>query len=463
MSAIVHAVSETDPVTAADLAHDARAHVPTSARALARAASGTFGLSVTNTAATVLTTIALARLMELDAFGIYSWVVAMVYLLTVPAVLGMDRLLVREIAVYLGRGAHSYVRGLIRRSFQLVIATCTVIGVALAVALWLAGPQADATTLAALSIGGLALPALSLAWVAQSALMGMHHVVVGQVSELLLRPVLLLAMVAVTAVVASAPIPAPLAAGLFTASAFLSALVAFALLRRRMSRSVSAEAPAYDTRAWLAAAIGLVMLSGTQFLNSQVGVVMLGILDEAESAGLYAVAQRGALLVAFPLLALNAALAPTAARLWARGDVRQLQRLVTLGTRSVLLASVPIAIAFIFAGEALLELVFGTSFSAASQSLAILSLGQIVNAATGSVAMLLMMTAHQRRAGLGIAAGLGLNLGLGVILIPEHHAAGAAIAAATGIVVSNVIHVLMARSALGIDATALGIPPGARP
>jgi O-antigen/teichoic acid export membrane protein len=464
VGAAVDLLHETEAVTIGELAPDTLIPTsgPASVRGLARAAMGSFGLSVANTATTILTTIALARLMDLDAFGTYSWVVATLYVLTVPAILGVDRLLVREVAVYLGRGALGNVRGIIRRAFQLVTATCAVITVIVVLWVWAAGPGADPATATALTIGVLALPALALAWVAQSALIGLHHVVVGQLSELLLRPSLLLALVIIAALVSTAPIGAPLAAALFTASALAAALIAFALLRRRMSTTLSADLPAYESRQWLAAALGLVMLSGTQFLNSQVGVVMLGTLDQAESAGLYAVAQRGALLVAFPLLALNAALAPTAARLWAGGEVRQLQRLVTLGSRAVLLASVPVALVFVLSGEALLELVFGRSFSAAGQSLAILSLGQIANAATGSVAMLLMMTGNQRRAGFGIAAGLMLNLGLGIVLIPTLHATGAAIAAATGIVVSNLFHVWMARSALGIDATALGIAPRGR-
>jgi O-antigen/teichoic acid export membrane protein len=245
----------------------------------------------------------------------------------------------------------------------------------------------------------------------------------------------------------------------FVASAFVSAVVAFIVLRRRMSSLLGATRPAYDSRRWLAAALGLVLLSGGLFINSQIGVVLIGLLDQHEIAGLYAVAQRGALLVVFPLLALNAAIAPTAARLWAAGDVRQLQRLVTYGARGALLVSVPIAIAFILGGEVLLRLVFGQEFAAAALPMAILSAGQIANAATGSVTTLLMMTGNERRALFGIVAGLGLNAGLGILLIPSYHATGAAIAAASGLVVANLIHVLIARSTLLIDSTALGIPP----
>jgi O-antigen/teichoic acid export membrane protein len=227
-----------------------------------------------------------------------------------------------------------------------------------------------------------------------------------------------------------------------------------------VAATITPDTPVFESRQWLAGALGLVVLSGALFINSQIGTVLLGLLDEAESAGLYAVAQRGALLVAFPLLALNAAIAPTAARLWANGEVGQLQRLATLGARGVLLVSLPIAIAFVFAGEQLVTLVFGATFTGAALPLAILTLGQLVNAATGSVATLLMMTGEQRRAVVGIGVGLVLNLGLGMVLIPGYGATGAAIAASVGLVAANLIHTLMSRFSLGIDPTVVGL--GAR-
>jgi O-antigen/teichoic acid export membrane protein len=462
MTALARTAGERDRLLSEEVAPAPTPNKFGGKAALARTASGSFALQVTNTAAAVVTTIILARLMEVSAFGTYSWVVATVYLLTVPAVLGADRLLVRDVSVYLDSGAAGHVRGLLRRAVQLVLVTCSVIVTVIAVAVLILDPGTDPQTEPALLIGLLALPALSLGFIFQSALMGMHKVVVGQFSELLLRPALLVALVLLGAAFLGAPISAPMAVGFFTASAVISAAIAFVVLRRRMRTTINPAAPAYESRRWLAAAVGLVFLSGALFINSQIGVVLLGVLDQHDSAGIYAVAQRGAMLVVFPLLALNAAIAPTAARLWAAGDVRQLQRLVTMGARGALLVSVPIAIAFILAGDVLVKLIFGPAFAAAALPMAILSAGQIANAATGSVTTLLIMTGNERRAAFGIAAGLALNVGLGLLLIPSYQATGAAVAAASGMIVANLIHVVVARSSLRIDSTVLGLPPRLR-
>jgi O-antigen/teichoic acid export membrane protein len=188
---------------------------------------------------------------------------------------------------------------------------------------------------------------------------------------------------------------------------------------------------------------------------------MLGLLGTPDDAGLYAIAQRGALLVAFPLAAVNVAIGPTTARLWTARDRGSLQRLVTLSTRAVLLGSVPIALAFIVFGQQLLTLLFGSGFGHASEALTILCLGQLANAATGSVAVLLVMTGHQVRATLAMAAGVTANIGVAALLIPGYGANGAAVAAAVSLLVSNLVMVVMTRRTIGIDSTVIGRAPTA--
>jgi O-antigen/teichoic acid export membrane protein len=454
----ISAVADTGGVVSEDQTA-LSAHVGlASVRTLGRAAGGSFALNIVNTGAAVATTVLLARVMDLAAFGIYSWVVATVSLLTVPAVLGIDRLLIRDIAVYAGRAAFGHARGLLRRSAEMMLVTCAVIVAAVAMATWLSGNLASPTAVA-LAVGMVALPLLAFGRLAQSALMGVHQVVVAQVPDLLVRPLMLLVIVAVAAAGIAGRLDAPAAVALYTASVAAGLAVAAYFMRTRLARLLPPARLAFESHRWVGAAFALALLSGGAVANSQIGVTLLGVLDKPEAAGLYAVAQRGALLVAFPLMALNAALAPTAARLWSGGRVTELQRLVTLGTRTVLLASAPVALIFVLLGGQVLELVFGAGFVAAAGALALLSSGQLVNSATGSVATLLIMTGNTWRAGLGILAGLTLNVVLGVVLIPAYHEAGAAIAAASSLVVANLIHVIMARRFLGIDTTPVGLPP----
>jgi O-antigen/teichoic acid export membrane protein len=441
------------PELVTDVADAASAQAST--RRLARDSFAGFGLNVGNLGATILASIVLARTMSVAEFGLYSWGVALATLLVVPAVLGVDRLLVRDIASYTVNGSLDLIRGLMRRAAQLVLVMSAVIVTLGAVVVVLTAQSGSTDTALVIAAALVAVPLLALLRVTQSGLMGFHHVLLGQFAEILLRPSLFLVAAVAAALLVGPALDAPLAVALYAATTAICVVVAIVLLRTRTPQAVRGSQVRYDSRRWVMAAISLVVLSGGLVINSQTGVLMLGILDAPAAAGIYAVAQRGALLVSFPLVALNAAFAPTAARLWAARRPDELQRLVTDGTRGVVLASLPIALAFIIGGSFILSLVYGPDFESGAGALAIVCLGQLVNAATGSVTTLLIMTGNQLRAAIGLAAGIAVNLVLCVLLIPTYHATGAAIAASASLIVSNVIHVLIARSSLGIDSSIL--------
>ncbi|HEY7600040.1 MAG TPA: polysaccharide biosynthesis C-terminal domain-containing protein [Candidatus Limnocylindrales bacterium] len=435
--------------------------IPTAGAAwrLARAALGSFGLNVVNTILATLTTIVLARLLGVSDFGVYSFVVATVMLLGVPAILGIDRLLIRDVAVYVRQGADGLARGLVQRATQATLLASLGLALVAGLVAWLVAGGQLTPGLLAVWAGLAGLPFLALGRVAQGGLMGLHHVVLGQAPEYLLRPLLLLGGIALGYLWLGGRLDAPMAALLHTASYAGALALALLLLARRLPSGMRRARAAYDGRAWAASAALLALLSGTAVINSQTGVVLLGALADSESAGLYAVAQRGALLIAFPLAAVNAAIAPTAARLWSSADRAALQRLVTLSARGVLAGALPLALAFILLGRPILAAFFGEPFAAADAPLAVLSLGQLANAATGSVAVLLVMTGQQRLAALGTAAGALLNVIVALALIPVLGTVGAAVGAALSLTLSNGLMVIAARRRLGLDSTAAGLPP----
>jgi len=433
--------------------------LPSSTRRLARAAAGSFGLSVIQTAIATLTTIVLARLMGVSDYGSYAFVVGAVTLLGVPAILGADRLLIRDLSVYVGERAYGLARGLLAWTTRQTLVISVAISIAAALVAFVLAGDSVSTALVASWAGLAALPFLALGRVGQGGLMGLQRVVLGQAPDLLLRPLMLLIGVVLVFLVVGAQLPAPLVVSVYAVTMAIGCGVTYALLLRERPPEMHHVAAEYRGREWLGASLALALLSSTAIINTQTGVVLLGAIGTPEATGLYSVAQRGALLVAFPLAAVNAAIGPTAARLWARGERDRLQHLVTTSVRGVALGSLPIALIFIVFGRQIITLLFGAEFAAADAPLAILSVGQIANALTGSVAVLLVMTGYQHRATAAMAAGAVLNIVIGLILIPGYGEVGAAIAAATSLVVSNMAMVLATRRRLGIDPTPLGWPP----
>ena len=184
-------------------------------------------------------------------------------------------------------------------------------------------------------------------------------------------------------------------------------------------------------------------------------ILMLGTLVGTEAAGIYKAATRGADLVVFSLSMISMPLAPIIASLYAQGETERLQRGVTKAARVGFLASLPVAICMFFFGHLFLR-IFGQEFQSGATSLAILSVGQIVNAATGPVGWLLAMTGKEKKAALGILVGAASNMVLCLFLIPPYGIIGAAVATTTSTVIWNLMLVYYVRTSLGIDSTIIG-------
>jgi len=167
------------------------------------------------------------------------------------------------------------------------------------------------------------------------------------------------------------------------------------------------------------------------------------------------VANREARLIVFILMSVNAALAPTVSILYTSKEMECLQRVVTKSARMTLILSLPVAVGLILFSKWAL-LIFGHEFTRGNIALAILSLGQLINAAAGSVGMLLVMTGHERDTAVGIGISTVLNVTLNAFLIPWRGIEGAAIATSSSMILWNLLLGIKVYKRLGIDPTALG-------
>lgn len=424
------------------------------AATLLQGAAGSLALNLVNTGLTVVASIVLARVLGVAEYGLFAFVSATVLLLLVPSVLGLDRLLVREVSVYASRSAFELMGGLIRLSFSMVLVIPLSLALAIGAAAWFLAGSTVTPTVLAIWIGLVSLPLSAVSRASQATLMGLGKVVLAQVPELLVRPSIFLA-IAFGAVVLVG-LDAQGALWLQLVAVAIGVVLSLALLGRFLPPTSRRGRAAYLPREWLRSSVELAVLTSAAVINAQTGTFLLGALRGLEDAGLYAMATRGALLISFGLVAVNTALAPTAARMWASRDIQGLQRIVSVSARAALLFSLPVTLIFIVWGQTVLDLSVGPDFREASGPLAILSVGQLVNAGVGSVGTILMMTGHQRIAAGGIMVGAALNVVVGVVLIPAFGTVGAAVAAVVSMSVWNVILAIAVVRRVGVHPTALG-------
>lgn len=186
-----------------------------------------------------------------------------------------------------------------------------------------------------------------------------------------------------------------------------------------------------------------------QLVIQMTGTLMLGMWASTTEVSIFAVAWRTAILINFVLIAVNAIAQPKFAELYVKGDMNALANTARKANVLMTICAAPVFLVFIVAPEFVMS-AFGNDFAGGGATLQILSIGQFINVATGSVGILLVMSGHEREyRNIQIVAAC-IVVSLSCVLIPVLGAAGAAIGAAAALIVQNVLFGYFVWTRLGI-------------
>jgi len=419
---------------------------------LIRGASGSLILKIANTALALIMAVVLARVLGVKDYGIYAFCLSLVQILTVPAALGGPPLLVREVAAYQAKGEYHFLRGLLKR-FRQASLLASLILVLVAAAIGYAIYQ-DSPMLIPFMVAVALIPLHTAMQLQGSALRGLRHVLLGQ-AALTIRPAIVLAIVGALFWLTGKNQGAETALLAQLAASALLVTLTFILLQKMLPLEVKNAEPALETSRWVQSALPFVFASGMQILNNETSVVLLGILRAPEDVGVYRVAQRGAMLIPFGLQAVNMSMGPAVAEMFARGEKKRLQRMISKSILAVLAFALPVALILILGGKWIIPFVFGAEYTSAYVPLVILCMGQLVNVGMGSVAVILNMAGLERFTARGVAIAAMASILLNFALIPLFGAAGAAIAASTSLMIWNMLLFIWLYKETGIVSTVL--------
>ncbi len=417
---------------------------------LIRGGLGSAAIQAANRMLALALGIVLARNLGTAGYGTYAYAFAIMSLLMVLAEAGMPTLLMREIAASQGREDWGLLRGVLRRAGQFVTLTATTVSlIGLFILGWFADslhPEVFYTSMLML----LLLPLSALCKTVAHAMYGLHRVVIGRAVDMLIRPLLVVLIVAGVFIFwpEQRQPHIAMAAQLFGALAAL--IVGTLVLRRFLPSETRTAVPKYRNRQWLKSALPFTLIGGAGVINNQADIIMLGWFSEPGEVGVYRVAVQGATLMAFSWQVVNPVVAPQFSGLYAKGDMLRLQHLVTRSARIILLAALPVALAFGLAGKLIILRVFGAEFGAAYGPLAVLIVGQLVLAAFGISGPLLSMVGFESKISKAMWISTLANIILNVLLIPTFGMFGAAVATAFTISGWHAYLVWLSRGHLGI-------------
>lgn len=405
----------------------------------------------------ILLSVLLARWLGTQEYGVYVYIMALVSLLNVFAGVGLPTLLVKEISAYRANGEVGLLRGIVAISVAITFLTATVVGLLAAIVGWTLGDTYVRNTIAAnwLLIVGLTLVA-TLSVVRSSILRGLKRIILAQVPEVVVAPVVFLT-VAAGIILANGMKPT---AGLALEMQFVSFAAAFAVGTFYVIKNLPPAIPEWpDTdefKRWIRTALPFLFVGGAQIMNAKIDVMMVGSIVGSGAAGMYQIASKGAEILVFVYLAFGTVVGPRISELQARNDTAAIQKLVTSVSQWLNVGSVTVGTLLIVLGPWLLETVFGLQYADAYFSLALLSGFRLVFSLFGLCDLTLQMLGAGSVVAKTLATATGANVVLNAVLIPLYGIEGAAVATGLTLTAWNVYLSFYLKKNFGITTFLFG-------
>ena len=416
---------------------------------LVRHAGGSFGLQVVSAVLQLMTAVLLARLLGPADYGVYG--LAMVYanLFGLAACLGFPQLLVREIARLVPQSDWGSVRRLVgtaQVSALLGAVFLAAVG-ALLVPYLVSGEGADGRM--ALLVAMLLVIPIALQRIGETTLFGFEQPVAANMPERLVRPVVMVVLIA-GLLIASSDAASATAALSAQGAAYLVSLVSVVWLVRRRTPDRWWVGRRVIDPLLLRQSLPLLTVAMLTLVSTRLDMMMLGWIGDVSDAGQYRFAAQLAVLPLMVALTAQAIVSPVISRHYAAGELHkfqpQLMWMAFGGALGALLLSLIVFAAF----KPLLGIV-GSSFAPAGGPLIVLLIAYTVSAATFFALPLLTMTGHVRDVAVANVIALSVNVGLNIVLIPAYGAMGTAFATLVSLVVLNGLHLWNAYRRLAVS------------
>jgi len=381
--------------------------------------------------------ILVARMLGADGLGIYALAfTASTFASTIGRV-GLDQAMMRFIAIHADRQEWGKVKEVFLKGMSIAFITSAIAAMVMfLLAPWISVSLFHKPTLASpMQCMALSVVPFSLINLTAESLRGLKVIHYSSLVQAVLVPIISCVLLFLL-----------VSAGLGINGAILSyvssTVVVFiigALLCWRAGSHIwkaSIEVP-YPTSELLEVSVPMAWVAVMTFVICLADTVILSMFRPASEVGIYVAAQRLAMIIGFIPVAVNSILAPKFAALFNAGELVRLEQLAKNSTRLMLLCAGPLLFLFIFTPGFVMG-IYGREFVSGAVPLMLVSLGQLVNVAMGSVGLLLSMTGKQADLRNIMIVSALLNIVLCFALIPNFGILGATISNGIPVVVANI-------------------------
>lgn len=225
---------------------------------------------------------------------------------------------------------------------------------------------------------------------------------------------------------------------------FILSAVSLLLWQKNMPPAQISGAVNVNPNSLLRVSLPMLLSSSMAYIMQWTSVLILAIYVTEREIGIYNVANKISLVTSISLFAINSMAAPMFAELFAKGNMRKLEKVVHRSTRLIFLSSTPVLLIFLIFPTFFLQ-IFGAEYMTGKSALILLTLAQFINACSGSVGVIMKMTNEQKAFQNIIIVAMLINICLNLMLVPIMGIKGAALSSLISTATWNISSILVIR------------------
>ena len=413
-----------------------------------------FLIHLSNVVITFLFYIYLSRIMGANNFGFYFFIVTLITTLAIFSKNGLDLLVIRFIPKYIVENKYNKLIGITKYVNDRAIKNCMIIFTIYVSIIFLLNQFSPIENISIYFIGILFLPILTLLQLNQAKLNGFKEIILSQLPERIILPLSIIIFVYFLSIIFGIKLNSLNILYIHLLTLFIVYFISNFWLNREINKYSFVEKPIYLHKEWESISKNLILITVGHMIFTNIDVLMIGVILDKENSGIYGIASRISVFIAFGLFAINTVIAPQISKLYSENNINRLKLLLLTSSRYNLIFTILFFVLIIYFNLEILN-IFGIEFSRGSTALIILCAGQLVNVITGSVGVLMTMTGLELYAARIIIFSIILNIILNLILIPFFGIEGAAVATTFTVSISNILMLYYSIRETGINASPL--------
>ncbi len=396
----------------------------------------TFALKMGGMLLGYLVVLVISKQFGAEGIGIYSLTLAVITFLAMLSTMGMDMSILRYVGQFNQENHHQKLKLL----YKYVLEITVPVSITLSAVLFLLSDYIalhifqNSTYCDALKIASFIIPFFAITNVNVEYIRGLKNLKISEFLRSVHRPIVNLLFLFILSIYFSNT-TLPLYS-LFIAIVF-TCLVSLYFIYKKLTTITLKTNGDFSKTELIETSFPMLITSLSTFFMGNIALVFLQIYSTTDQVGIFSVALKISMLISLVLMVVNTISAPKFSELFWAKEYHSLQQVIHQSTKIIFFSSLLIAAVAVLFNTAILSL-FGKEFIAGSVALLLLILGQLINAATGSVGIFLNMTGHQKILRNIVVISMLVSIALNYLLIPLYGINGAAFASMVCAILANI-------------------------